>query len=188
LILPMIDTLLGRAQVKLDDLDALAYGEGPGSFTGLRIACGVVQGLAMAIDRPVVGIGTLLAIAHASNASHALCCLDARMHEVYAAAYRRDAEGWETIFEPGLYSPQSLPPLPPAQWTGCGSGFAVYPEQLCNAYADRVVRTEADLVPHAREIAALAAIAFARDGGKPAEEALPLYLRNKVALTMDEQR
>ena len=81
-----------------------------------------------------------------------------------------------------------LPHLPPAQWTGCGSGFAVHAQQLRNAYADRVVRTEADLVPHAREIAALAAIAFARDGGKPAEEALPVYVRNKVALTMDEQR
>lgn len=188
LILPMIDALLQRSHVKLDEVDALAYGEGPGSFTGLRIACGVVQGLAMAIDRPVVGIGTLLAIAQASNASHAVCCLDARMHEVYAAAYRRNAEGWETIFPPGLYSPDEMPRLPPAQWIGCGSGFAAYPEQLRNGYADRVVRVEPELVPHAREIAVLGAIVFAREGGKPAEEALPLYLRNKVALTMDEQR
>ena len=188
LILPMIDALLERSHVKLDDLDALAYGEGPGSFTGLRIACGVVQGLALAIDRPVVGVGTLAAIAQASNASHALCCLDARMHEVYAAAYRRDAGAWETIFAPGLYAPADLPPLPSAQWVGCGSGFAVYPQQLRDAYADRIVRIEPDLAPHAREIAVLGAVAFARGGGKPADEALPLYLRNKVALTMDEQR
>ena len=188
LILPMIDALLQRSGVKLDDLDALAYGEGPGSFTGLRIACGIVQGLAMAIDRPVVGVGTLAAIAQASNASHAVCCLDARMHEVYAAAYRRDAQAWQTVFEPGLYSPDDLPPLPVAQWIGCGSGFAAYAQQLRSAYGDRVVRTEPQLVPHAREIAALGAIAFARDGGKPAAEALPLYLRDKVALTVDEQR
>ena len=184
LLLPMIDALLARCRVPLQELDALAFGEGPGSFTGLRIACGVVQGLAMATDLPVVGVGTLLAIAHAANVSHALCCLDARMNEVYAAAYRRRGEEWETVFGPGLYSPVDLPQLPSADWTGCGSGFAAYSQAL----QSRVDRVNADLVPHARDVAVLGATAFARGGGRPAEEAMPIYLRNKVALTMDEQR
>lgn len=188
LILPMIDALLSRHGVELADLDALAYGEGPGSFTGLRIACGVVQGLALGADLPVVGVGTLLAIAEASGASHALCCLDARMHEIYAAAYRRAAGEWETVFAPGLFSPAALPGLPPGAWAGCGSGFAAYGDVLRDACADRIVAVHADVVPHAREIAALAARAFARGGGKRAEDALPLYLRDKVALTMAEQR
>ena len=188
LILPMIDALLKRCGVQLQDLDALAYGEGPGSFTGLRIGCGVVQGLAMAIDRPVVGVGTLLAIAQASNASLALCCLDARMSEVYAAAYRCTAEAWETVFEPGLYAPRELPPLPSGEWTGCGSGFAAYADDLRRACAGRLAAERPELLPHAREIASLGAKAFARGGGKPPEEALPLYLRDKVALTIEQQR
>jgi tRNA threonylcarbamoyladenosine biosynthesis protein TsaB len=187
LLLPMIDALLRHCGVKLQDLDALAYGEGPGSFTGLRIACGVVQGLAMAIDRPVVGVGTLLAIAQAADASHALCCIDARMSEVYAAAYRRNADGWDTVVEPGLYAPAGLPRLPPGAWVGCGSGFAAYADDLRRAWADRLAGERPELYPHAREIALLGAAAFARGGGKPAEEALPVYLRDKVALTIEEQ-
>ena len=183
-LLPMIDALLARCGITLADLDALAFGEGPGSFTGLRIACGVVQGLAMATDLPVVGVGTLLAMAQAVNASHALCCLDARMNEVYAAAYRRNGEAWEIVFPPGLYAPAALPQLPSAEWTGCGAGFAAYPDALRSL----VVHVQPDVVPHAREVAILAAVAYARGGGKPAEEALPLYLRDKVALTMEERR
>ena len=188
LLLPMIHSLLERCGVRLQDLDALAYGEGPGSFTGLRIACGIVQGLALAIDRPVVGIGTLLAIAQAAQAPAALCCLDARMNEVYAAAYRRDGDEWDIVFAPGLYAPSALPSLPPGDWTGCGSGFAAYPEALAKACEGRVARVRPELYPHAREIAALGAAAFARTGGKAAEHALPLYLRDKVALTIEEQR
>ena len=184
----MIDALLRRCRVELADLDALAFGAGPGSFTGLRIACGVVQGLALAADLPVVPVGTLLAIAHASGAEQALCCLDARMHEVYAAAFRREGDDWQTVFGPGLYAPSRLPQLPEGDWIGCGSGFKAYPDALRAACGDRVVAIRDGLLPHAREIAALGTKAFLRGGGKPAEEALPLYLRDKVALTMAEQR
>lgn len=188
LLLPMIDALLARSRVKLADLDALAFGEGPGSFTGLRIACGVVQGLAMACDLPVVGVSTLLAIAQAAGAAQALCCLDARMHEVYAAAYRREGDEWRTVFGPGLYAPAELPQLPGGDWTGCGSGFEAYGDTLRAVCGERIAAERSDLFPHAREIAVLGAAVFVRGGGKPAEEALPLYLRNKVALTMAEQR
>lgn len=188
LLLPMIDGLLVQAGVTLADLDAIAFGEGPGSFTGLRIACGVAQGLAFGADKPVVGIGTLLALAEASGARTAACCLDARMQEVYFAAYRREGDDWSVVHAPGLYSPQALPPLPEGPWVGCGNGFSVHAQALAAGLGARV-RSVADVaVPHAREIAQLAARRFAKTGGRPAEEALPLYIRDKVALTVEEQR
>ena len=85
----MVDALLRESALTLHALDGIAYGEGPGSFTGLRIACGVVQGLAFGANLPVVGIGTLLAMAAGAGGDRAICCLDARMHEVYHAAYER---------------------------------------------------------------------------------------------------
>lgn len=188
LMLPMIDALLAQSGIKLAEFDAIAFGEGPGSFTGLRIACGVAQGLALGVGLPVIGIGTLLAMAQASRAIHALCCLDARMGEVYAAAYRRVQQGWETVFEPGLYSPATLPRLPAGDWVGCGPGFAAYADALSEIYQTRIVDIESDLLPHAREIATLAVAELARGGAKPPEEALPLYIRDKVALTIEEQR
>lgn len=188
LLLPMIDGLLVRAGQALSDLDAIAFGEGPGSFTGLRIACGVAQGLAFGAGLPVVGIGTLLALAAAANVPQAACCIDARMSEVYFAAYRRAGEGWDAVHPPGLYAPATLPRLPEGEWVGCGNGFSAYPEILQGVFAARLAAVRSDLWPHAREIATLAAAVMARGGGKPAEEALPVYIRDKVALTVEEQR
>jgi tRNA threonylcarbamoyladenosine biosynthesis protein TsaB len=187
LLLPMIDRLLAAAGLKLPALDAIAFGEGPGSFTGLRIACGVAQGLAFGADLPVVGVGTLLALAQASGASAAACSLDARMKEVYFAAYRRTGIDWETVVAPGLYAPEALPALPAGEWTGCGDGFAAYPDALARALGARLGPMAPALVPHAREIAILGAAAMARGEGRFAEEALPLYIRDKVALTVEEQ-
>jgi tRNA threonylcarbamoyladenosine biosynthesis protein TsaB len=187
LLLPMIDALLRRAKLRLAELDAIAFGEGPGSFTGLRIACGVAQGLAFGAGLPVVGVGTLLALAEASGAQAAACCLDARMKEVYFAAYRRDADAWTSVHAPGLYAPADLPALPPGPWVGCGNGYAVYADALAPAWRARLRSVAAVGVPHAREIARLAALEFERNGGRPADEALPLYLRDKVALTIEEQ-
>lgn len=188
LLLPMIDGLLVRAGMRLADLDVIAFGEGPGSFTGLRIACGVAQGLAFGAGKPVVGIGTLVAMAEASGAQAAACCLDARMKEVYFAAYRREGDAWSTVHAPGLYAPDAIPRLPEGPWVGCGNGFAVYAQALGSGLGAQV-RSVADVaLPHAREIAKLAAVRFARTGGEPAEAALPLYIRDKVALTIEEQR
>lgn len=188
LLLPMIDGLLRRTGVTLASLDAIAFGEGPGSFTGLRIACGVAQGLAFGADKPVVGVGTLLALAQASGAEAAACCLDARMKEVYFAAYRREGDDWTTVHPPGLYAPASLPRLPDGPWVGCGNGYAAHGETLASGFATQLQAMADVAVPHAREIATLAAAKFAQTGGRPAEEALPLYIRDKVALTIEEQR
>ena len=187
LLIPMIDRLLRDAGLELRGLDAIAYGEGPGSFTGLRIACGVVQGLAFGARLPVVGVGTLAALAQAVDAPQIVCCLDARMQQVYCAAYRRTADGLECVQEQGVYAPGELPQLPPGRWTGCGNGFTVYAEGLCERLGASLAGVAPVELPHAREIAVLAAAAFARGGGKPAAEAVPVYVRDKVALTIEEQ-
>jgi tRNA threonylcarbamoyladenosine biosynthesis protein TsaB len=107
---------------------------------------------------------------------------------VYFAAYRRTAGGWQTVRAPGVHAPESVPTLPDGSWTGCGNGFTVYAEALrtkLGAALDAVAPIE---LPHAREIAILAAAEMARGGGRPAAEAVPVYVRDKVALTIEEQQ
>lgn len=187
LLLPMIDALLVNHGLKAAQLDCIAFGAGPGSFTGLRIACGVAQGMAFGLSVPVVGIGTLLALAAASRAERAVCCLDARMGEVYHAAYEWRGEDWHAVHEPGLCKPDAAPELPAGAWTGCGSGFAAYRAALESRYAGSLGHVNDRLAPHAREIAALAAVEFRRGGAVSAEYAAPLYVRNKVALRINER-
>ena len=187
LLLPMIDALLVNHGLKAADLDGIAFGAGPGSFTGLRIACGIAQGIAFGTGLPVAGISTLLALAAASRAERVVCCLDARVSEVYHAAYAKRGGSWHTVHEPGLCKPDAAPELPAGAWTGCGSGFAVYRAALASRYAGRLERVIDDLAPHAREIATLAAAEFERGNAVAAERAAPLYVRNKVALRVDER-
>jgi len=186
LLLPMIDALLLTHRLKAADLDGVAFGAGPGSFTGLRIACGVAQGIAFGAGVPVVGIGTLLALAELSHAPRAVCCLDARMGEIYHAAYENRG-GWHAVHAPSLCMPGAAPELPQGSWTGCGNGFAVYREALERRYAGRLAGVRADLAPHAREVAVLAAIEFQSGNSIAAEHAAPLYVRNKIALRVDER-
>ena len=187
LVLRMIHELLRSRDVRLRDLDAIAYGEGPGSFTGLRIACGVVQGLAFGAGIPVVGIGTLIAMAEGSNEDRVLCCVDARVQEIYAGAYERREGGWRAVFEPVVCAPAAAPSLEGEGWLGCGSGFAAYREALEARYAGRLGRIEPGRYPHARDIAALAAPLIERGEVSGAESAAPVYLRDKVALRIDER-
>jgi tRNA threonylcarbamoyladenosine biosynthesis protein TsaB len=187
LVLGMVDELLRERGVRLRDLDGIAYGEGPGSFTGLRIACGVVQGLAFGAGLPVVGIGTLLAMAEATGAARVVCCLDARMNEVYHAAYERRGDTWTAVHEPTVCPAHAAPALTGAGWVACGSGFAAYREALEARYAGQLSRIEADRCPHAADIARLAAPRFASGESAGAEFAAPVYVRNKVALRSDER-
>lgn len=188
MLLPMVDALLAGAGVGLRGLDAIAVGAGPGSFTGLRIACGVAQGMALAADLPIVPVGTLVALAQASGAARALCVMDARMHEVYHAAYEREAGGWRALTGTGVCAPGALPVPAGSGWVGCGSGFAVYGDALGERLTGRIAQVKADLFPSAREIAVLGAAALSRGEARDAAEALPLYVRDKVARTMAEQR
>ena len=188
LILPMIEDLLADAGLELTQLDGIAFGAGPGSFTGLRIACGVAQGLAFGAGLPVVPVGTLAALAQEAGAPKVIACLDARMGEIYHAAYRCDGGHWTEVAAPGVGPVQSAPVLDGDGWFGCGSGFAVYADALAKRYGRQVDGVAAGLHPHARSIARLAAPVLAAGGGLPAEQAAPVYVRDKVALKMHEQR
>jgi len=187
LLVAMVDEVLAEAGLNINAVDGLAYGEGPGSFTGLRIACAVAQGLAFAADIPVAGIGTLHAMAAACGASRVICCLDARMQEVYHAAYARDGAHWNEVSAPRVCAPAAVP-LPEGDgWTGCGSGFTVYGDVLRQRLGAALTEVRTDIHPHARDIARLAAPRFAAGRGLPAEQAAPIYIRDKVALKTAER-
>lgn len=185
LLLPMIDALLHAQDVTLRELNGIAYGAGPGSFTGLRIACAVTQGLALGADLPVIGVSTLASIAQQVDAERVLTVLDARMAEVYWAAYRREAAGWRCISEPVLSAPEFVQVPDANDWVGAGNGFALTEMQTVPL---PLARREAQWMPDAAAIATLAAPMFARGEGQDAALAAPLYLRDKVAMTTDERR
>lgn len=190
-VLPMVQELLREAGLALTDCDAIAFGAGPGSFTGVRTACGVAQGLAFGANLPVLPLVTLEAMAEAcrarTGANEVLAVLDARMGEVYWAQYRHDAArgAWTEVAAPALCAPQDLAPLPAEVLAACGNGFSAYPE----AFAGKAFAAGAldDILPHARELALLGAPALAAGLGVPPAQAQPLYLRNKVALTTAER-
>jgi len=187
MLAPMIRKVLERSHLRATDMDAFGFGQGPGSFTGIRIACGVVQGLAFASRRPVVPVPSLLALAEQSNEGHVIAALDARMGEAYLAAYARNGDDWDEVISPRLVSRDALPALPGPRWAATGSGFDRF-DWLRESYRRSVaMRIEGDL-PKARAVARIASRRFARGGGIAAEDAAPLYLRDKVALTTEERR
>jgi tRNA threonylcarbamoyladenosine biosynthesis protein TsaB len=188
LLLPMVDELLRESAMTLRQLDGIGYGAGPGSFTGLRIACAVTQGLALGADLPVVGVSTLESIAEQTGAAQVLTVLDARMAEVYWAAYRREGVGWQAVSEPQLALPESVAVPAGGEWVGAGNGFAALGEMLRPRLAAALARIDDTLMPDAAAMAPLAAAAFARGEGMDAALAAPIYLRDKVALTVDERR
>ncbi len=187
MILPMIREVLLEAALSLKELDGIAFGSGPGSFTGLRIACGVAQGLAFGAGLRVAGIGTLEALAEAASFPRILACLDARMGEIYHAAFERIEGVLHCVSEPGLYFPEDAPLLPGEGWKGCGSGFLVHQEALAARYAGKLGCLESESRPHAREMARLAALEFDAGRAVDPEFAMPLYVRNKVALKEKER-
>lgn len=187
LLLPMVDELLSESAVGLRQLDGIGYGAGPGSFTGLRIACAVTQGLAFGADLPVAGVSTLQSIAEQAGAERVLTVLDARMAEVYWAAYQRDGAGWRAVSEPALALPESVSVPAGGGWVGAGNGFVALGEALRPRLA-ALARIDSTLMPDAAAMAPLAARAFERGEGMDAALAAPIYLRDKVALTVDERR
>jgi len=187
LLLPMIRDTLDEAGLSLNDLDGLAFGAGPGSFTGLRIACGVAQGLALAANLPVIGISTLEAIAQQNSHDNIIVALDARMGEIYLAAYQRQRAGWHPEIEPKLCRPDGATPLTGTGWTGCGSGFDVYPESLREMYSSNLVEVRNGLYPHAHEMAKLAVMKGMEAFNTDPALAAPIYIRNKVALKESER-
>jgi tRNA threonylcarbamoyladenosine biosynthesis protein TsaB len=179
--LPMLEALFARTKTRARDLQAVAFGAGPGAFTGLRIACGIAQGLAFARGLPVLGVSTLEAIAEESGAPRVLACLDARMREVYYAALEKEAGLWREVVGALCVAPAAAPAPRGAGWVGCGNGFAAYPE-----LAERVSIVKSEIHPTAMAVAELAAPRLARGEGVDAASAAPFYVRDKVAFTREE--
>jgi tRNA threonylcarbamoyladenosine biosynthesis protein TsaB len=196
LILPQIQALLDEAKIKLTDLDGIAFGAGPGAFTGVRVACGVAQGLGFGANIPVVGVNTLLAVAQASNADKVIVCLDARIGEIYHAMFERDENGWQETCATKVIKPEaawmlasraSLIKTHEKSYVGAGSGWAVYGDILREIYADNLADVNAEITPTAQAILQLAKPTFVAGLAKPASEAMPIYIRNRVALTTLER-
>jgi len=185
-LLPWAHQLLAEAGVTMAQIDGIAFGAGPGGFTGLRLACGVAQGLAWGLDLPVLPVSTLEALALASGAREVWACLDARMNEVYGAAYRVDGDSVAQLMAPVCLPPAVLPAPTFAGGWGVGDGFAAY-GQVLRARKPDLVGLRADAFPTAAAVLRLAAPAFARGEGVQAALAQPIYVRDKVALTTVER-
>ncbi|MFZ1386702.1 MAG: tRNA (adenosine(37)-N6)-threonylcarbamoyltransferase complex dimerization subunit type 1 TsaB [Thiolinea sp.] len=190
LILPMVESVLKQAKLMLSEMDAIAFGRGPGAFTGVRIATGVAQGLALAANKRLLPISTLAALAQQAKlqvqAHKVLVALDARMGEVYWGVYgwvegQLQLEGEEQVITPSAIE------LPVGNdWVAVGSGWSAYPE-LAECAASIVKTTYADWLPSAEFIAQLAQQDYLDGKALPAEQAQPIYLRNKIAQTTQER-
>ena len=204
LAMPLLHELLAEAGVTLRDVDTIAFRQGPGSFTGVRIAYGLTQGLALNIGRLLVPVPTQMALAAQTGAARVIVAIDARMGEIYFAAYLRDTASagkqggsagsdWQEVVAPMLVKPDALPPLDGDGWTAVGSGFDVPAlcSQLSARYGSQIVKVMHGVLPRAIDVALIAAWQLATTGLASAiapEHAAPLYLRNKVAMTIDERR
>lgn len=194
LALPLLYELLKEAGISLSQLDAIAFGQGPGSFTGVRIACGLTQGLALGAAKPVVPVPTQMALAEQCGAQKAIVALDARMGEIYFASYCRanEAAEWVAAIVPMLIKPNDLPAVEGGAWCAIGSAFDVpaLAECLSRRYEEQIVQVSLAALPSARHVADIAARKLATHGIESAlapEFAAPLYLRNQVAMTIVER-
>jgi tRNA threonylcarbamoyladenosine biosynthesis protein TsaB len=205
LILPMIDSLMSDAGLRPQQLDALAFGCGPGSFTGVRIATGVIQGIALGADLPVVPVSTLAAIAQdffdrnddkevseelkaeSSAFSVAFTAMDARMGEIFWGVYRRDDQGFAKLIGMESVTPATEVEFPDLFGTGVGSGWGVYRHELMLRLAGRVSHCETGNLPRAGAIARLGARGFGQGLAVAVELAMPVYLRDKVAKKESER-
>ena len=183
-VLPAVQSLLDEAGMSLQQCDAIAFGCGPGAFTGIRTTCGIVQGLAVGAGLPVVPVVSLQAMAQAAReqtgADEVVCILDARMQEFYWARYRFEAQGWRALVTPVLSVPEGVQTgdADAGVYAAVGSGVSLpaFPaEKICAVY------------PHAAQVARLGLQAFERGEAGGPEAAEPLYLRNKIALTTQER-
>ncbi|WP_024303805.1 tRNA (adenosine(37)-N6)-threonylcarbamoyltransferase complex dimerization subunit type 1 TsaB [Pseudogulbenkiania sp. MAI-1] len=185
--LPHVQELLREAQLTLRDLDGVVYGQGPGSFTGLRIACGLAQGLAFAASLPVIPIPTLDSVAEQAGATRVVACTDARMQQAYLASY--DLGTGHRLSPILLIDPDQADAelaLAGDGWVGAGDGFAAYPVLTNTRWGRQLGAIHPDIRPHAASYLRLAQ--SGRYASLPPREADLLYVRNKVALTTREQQ
>lgn len=167
----------------LAHVGAVAYGAGPGGFTGVRLACGLAQGLGLGLNVPLFPISTLESLLPLVNVERLVVALDARMNQVYLAAYERQQESWRPVLPPQLCDPHALPDLPGGGWWGAGSGTMAWEATMALRWSSQWAGTLANLVPHAAQIARLAAPQWQQGQGVSPALGQPVYLRQQVAQT-----
>lgn len=181
-LLPMVNALLAEAGLSLKQLDCIAFGRGPGSFTGLRIGAGVTQGLAFGADLPVIPISSLAALAQGVDAQRVLAVFDARMQQVYWGAYQRGSDGLMAPVTPETVVDPVAAPLPASPgWVVAGTGWDAYKNILEQRLSAAGVSGLARIIPQARHVAALALPRFQAGDVVSPERAVPVYIRDDVA-------
>lgn len=181
-LLPEAEAVLRDSGLGYADLDGIAFGMGPGSFTGLRVSCGVAQGLAVGRDLPLLGVGTLDAMALAAGGLRVIVALDARMGEVYFGLFVDGALQGDV----GVYPPDQTPVPDSPGWIACGNGLSAYPV-LRERLAGVVTEWKPEILPHAEFVARLAGPRMERGERIDAADAVPFYVRDKVAKTVAER-
>jgi tRNA threonylcarbamoyladenosine biosynthesis protein TsaB len=186
LVLPMVDSLLAEAGLSVTDLDGLVLGRGPGSFTGVRIGAAVVQGIAFAADLPVAPVSTLAAMAQGAvrmrEGRSVLVAIDARMQEVYWGCYQLGAEALvEPLCAEAALAPEAVTAPGTGPWLAVGSGWACYAPQLAAAVRTPPIEIIRDFYPHGQDLAVLGARLIREGRWITPDQALPVYLRDRVA-------
>lgn len=199
LVLPWAEALLAEAGLRRADLDAIAVSRGPGAFTGVRLGMSIAQGIALALDRPLLPVSTLAVLAmgalrvpgipdaDAPSPDFILAAIDARMGEVYAGAFVRDGQGLHALDRERVAAPDALGLPPGGPWHGVGTGFAAADGALARRLGDGLVSADATALPRAADLVHLGALLLAAGGAMAPEKAEPAYLRDSVALTLAEQ-
>jgi tRNA threonylcarbamoyladenosine biosynthesis protein TsaB len=191
LILPMIDELMNEAGLKPQQLDGLAFGCGPGSFTGVRIATGIIQGIAFGADLPVIPVSTLAALAQDFFNQHSedlvFTAMDARMGEIFWGVYERNSDGFAQLVGEEAVTSASAIVFPQRKGVGIGSAWAVYEAQLRGRLGELLQGFESGNLPQAAAIAQLGVLGLHANQGVAAEYAMPVYLRDKVAKKESER-
>lgn len=187
--LPWAEELLAQAGIKRSQLDAIALSRGPGAFTGVRLAIALAQGIALALDKPVVAVSTLRAIAVQGEGNRILAAIDARMGEVYVGAFERNGDELIAVSREAVAAPEVVAlPDDKGGWHGVGTGFSAAGNALQSRLGTQLLDVDASVLPHAADVARLAVAAFARGEAMAPERVEPAYLRDNVALTLAEQK
>ena len=192
LILGMMDDLFKQAKTTISAVDAIAFGRGPGSFTGVRVGVGVAQGIAFAREIPVIPISSLTVVAQGAadqfDIDNIAVAMDARMGEIYCASYQRENGIVKLVANERVCPPEQFGPENAMQWTGIGTGWGVYEAILRQNFAKGLSQVSVEHYPLASSIIKLAQVEAEAGRLLPAEQAVPVYLRDNVAKKKGEQK